>query len=352
MTLSFRYRIKKIGLPPGTLLPSPNPSPVTVSLLDYNEDTLVEKNNVSAEECLSYLKTPANTWIEVRGCTDVKTAQKLGEHFGLHPLLLEDVISLEQRPKLDDYKTTLFIVLRRLIGEITNHKITSEQISIVLGKNYVISFQESLEDFFEPIKVRLRKENSSMRKMGPDYLTYALMDLIVDNYFVILEKIDQNFNTLEEELINSYKKDTLQKIQRAKRNIIQLRKAVWPMREVVSQLRRIESPLIQETTKFYLHDVYDHTIQAIDTIESLRDLAASMLEIYLSNINQRLNEIIKFLTMVSTIFCPLTFITGFYGMNFEYLPLLHSVWGVVLIVMIMLIVTCTMFYYFRKHRWI
>lgn len=351
MTSPFRRRIKKIGLPPGTLLPNIKFSPVKISVIDFDTTTFLEKNDLCAEDCLPYLQSPATTWIEVRGTSDVKTIQKIGTHFGLHPLLLEDVVSLEQRPKLDDYKESIYIVLRRLVCDL-NNKIKDEQISLVLGKNFVISFQESLDDFFYPIKARLRREDTNMRKLGADYLVYALMDLIVDNYFVILEKLDQNFGSLEEELVNSPKNETLHHIQRAKREVILLRKSVWPIREVVSQFRRIETPLIKETTKFYMHDVYDHTIQAIDTIESLRDLVSSMLEIYLSNINQRLNEIIKFLTMVSTIFCPLTFITGFYGMNFVHLPLLESPWGVILVVFIMCVVALGMLRYFHKRRWI
>lgn len=352
MTSPFKRRIKKIGLPPGTLISNGKITPVKINVVDYDEANFVEKTNVSAMDCMPYLKSSATTWIDVRGISDVAMIQTLGKHFGLHPLLLEDIASAEQRPKLDDYKDNIFIVLRRLNCSANTSTVSDEQISIVLGKNYVITFHESDTDFFEPIKARLRKENSSMRKMGADYLVYALVDIIVDHSFVVLEKVDQNYASLEDEIVSHPKKDTLQKIQRAKRDIIVLRKSVWPLREVISQFRRIESPLIKETTKFYMHDVYDHTIQAIDTIESLRDLAASMLEIYLSNINQRLNEIIKFLTMVSTVFCPLTFITGFYGMNFIHMPLLQSYWGLPLIVSLMLLVSGIMLHHFRKRKWI
>lgn len=351
MSSSFRGRIKKIGFPPGTLFPSMKSAPVKISVIDYDATTFIEKNDASEEECLTYLQKPSNTWIEIRGTSNIQMIQKIGSHFALHPLLLEDVVSMEQRPKLDDYKEIIYIVLRRIFVEKNNNKISDEQISIVLGKNFVITFQDSLDDFFEPIKVGLRKENTNIRKMGPDYLAYSLIDMLVDSSFVILEKIDQSLVILEEELLNAPKTTTLQKLQEAKRSIIFLRKSVWPMREVISQFRRIETPLIQETTKFYMHDVYDHTIQAIDTIESFRDLAASMLEIYLSNINQRLNEIIKFLTMVSTIFCPLTFITSFYGMNFIHLPLLHSPWGLPILSLLMIIVTLGMLHYFRQRKW-
>lgn len=303
MTSTFKRRIRKIGLPPGTLISNGVSTPLKIHVIDYDETLFVEKSNVAAGDCMPYLQSPATTWIDVRGVSDISMIQTLGQHFGLHPLLLEDIASAEQRPKLDDYKDNIFIVLRRIFCKLGN-SVADEQISIVLGKNYVISFHESDDDFFEPIRVRLRKENSSMRKMGADYLVYALIDIIVDNSFIVLEKMDQNFAILEEELVKYPKNDTLHKIQRAKRDIILLRKSIWPLREVVSQFRRIETPLIKDTTKFYMHDVYDHTIQAIDTIESLRDLAASMLEIYLSNINQHLNEVMKFLTMVSTIFCP------------------------------------------------
>lgn len=351
MKASFRHRIKKIGLPPGTLLPTISPIPVTISVLDYDKTSFFEKDNVTAEECLTYLRSPAITWIDVKGTSNIQMIQKIGTHFNLHPLLLEDVVTLEQRPKLDDYKETIYIVIKRLKSD-NSDKVGEEQISLILGKDYVISFQESQDNFFEPIKERLRKDNTNMRKMGADYLVYALIDMVVDNYFVILEKIDQNFFKLEEDLISSPKKDTLYKIQSSKRDIILLRKSVWPMREVVKKFQRLDSPLVEDMTKLYMQDVYDHTIQAIDTIESIRDLASSMLEIYLSNINQRLNEIIKFLTIVSTVFAPLTFITGFYGMNFIYMPLLNSIWGLPFTVLIMGILIVGMLYYFRKRKWI
>ena len=249
MTSLFQHRIKKIGLPPGTILPSKKSSPVIINIIDYDESTFLEKKDVSPDDCLPYLETPTNTWIEIQGTSDITVIQRLGKHFGLHPLLIEDIAS-DQRPKLDDYKDTIFIVLHRLIIK-NDAKMKDEQISIVLGKNFVITFQESLDDFFEPIKVRLRKDNSSMRKLGPDYLTYALIDLIVDNCFLALEKIDQKYLLLEEEVVNSPKKETLRKIQAAKRDMIMLRKSIWPMREVISHFRRLETPLIQETTKFY-----------------------------------------------------------------------------------------------------
>ncbi len=352
MNSSFRRRIKKIGLPPGTLIPVAQPSPVKISVIDYDSTTFVEKNDVSVEDCLKYLKSPAVTWIEIRGTSGIEAIQKLGLRFGLHPLLLEDVVSQEQRPKLDDYKETIYIVVRRLIYSQATNRISDEQISIVLGKDFVITFQESLEDFFEPIKVRLRKDNTNMRKLGPDYLVYTLVDFIVDNYFVILEKIDENLVNLESELLKPPSSETLHKIQKAKRDLILVRKSIWPMREVVSTFRRIETPLIAETTKLYIQDVYDHTIQAIDAIENFRDLTASMIEIYMSNINQRLNEIIKFLTIITTIFTPLTFVSGYYGMNFTHFPLIASTWGVPFVTGLMVIMAGSMLYYFRRRHWI
>lgn len=352
MRSSFKKRIHKIGLPPGTLIPGSTQSPVKISVIDYDENNFIEKTDVNEDECIPFLNTPASTWIEVQGTSNVSMIQKIGTHFKLHPLLLEDIVSSEQRPKLDDYKDTLFIVLRRLTCDSESTLLSDEQISIVLGKNFVITFQENVSNFFEPIKARLRKDVSTMRKMGSDYLAYAIIDIIVDSSFIILEKIDQNFALLEDELINQPKKEVLYQIQRAKREIVLLRKSIWPTREVISQLRRIESPLVQTSTKFYMHDVYDHTIQAIDTIESLRDLTSSMLEIYLSNINQHLNEIMKFLTMISAVFCPLTFITGYYGMNFQYLPFLNSPFGPIVITILMIAMVYGMMLYFRKRGWL
>ena len=350
----FKSRAKKVGLPPGSLIPlgDKKAEKIHITVFDYDATTFIEKKDATIQECLSCLETNRMTWINICGVEDVQAIEMIGRRFGLHPLLLEDIMSTGQRSKLDNYKETLYIVVRQLSYNDEKQTVVDEQVSLVLGKNFVISFLESKNNVFSPIIERLRPDRSRTRQRGADYLCYTLIDCLVDNYFLILEKVDGNLENLEDELVKSPTPNTLLQIQHAKREITLLRKTVWPMREVISNFRRIESPLIQDTTKLYIHDVYDHTIQAIDTIESFRDITSGMLDIYLSNISQRMNEIMKVLTVVATIFVPLTFIASFYGMNFEYIPGLHWQYGYHAVLGMMLALSLIMLYFFRKKGWI
>lgn len=355
MTKILKGRIKKVGLPPGTLvhIGDYETSKIHISIIDYDAQKILEKKDASINDCMIYLGTPAITWININGIHDPKVIESFGRHFGLHPLLLEDVMNSGQRSKLDDYKDNIFIVARVLKYNEEKEDIEDEQLSIVLGRNYLITFVESSTDLFNPIRERLHAAKSRIRQRGADYLCYSLLDCLVDNYFLILEKVDENLENLEEKLvINTPKPEVLQKIQHSKRVITLLRKSVWPMREVLSNFRRLETPLIQDSTKLYIQDVYDHTIQAIDTIESFRDLASGMLDIYMSNISQKMNEIMKVLTIMATIFVPLTFIASVYGMNFEMIPELHWKWGYPTVLLFMLLVSLGMIYYFKRKKWI
>jgi len=354
MSKHLKNRLKKLGLPPGSIvyigdIKDPR---VRIDLIDYDKDSLVEKKDVGIKKCVELIKTPQNTWVDIQGIHDVNAVQEIGSHFGLHPLVLEDIVNSTQRSKLDDYKDNIYIVMRML--KINNEKdeVEDEQVSIILGKNYLISFLETGSQIFAPIKKRLNNPNSRLRNSGSDYLCYSLIDSIVDHYFEILEQVDQKLENLEEEIADKPNTKTMMKIQRVKREIALLRRSVWPMREVVNQFRRIESPLIKDSTKLYIQDVYDHTIQAIDTIESFRDIVAGMFDIYISSINLRMNEIMKVLTIVATIFVPLTFIASIYGMNFEFMPELHSKWGYPAVLAFMVTVTLAMIYFFRRKSWI
>lgn len=350
----IKARARKAGLPPGILIaPSERKTDkIQVTVFDFNAEKLVEHQNASLQKCLQALQSSAVTWINICGIDDIQTIELIGRRFGLHPLLLEDIMSSGQRSKLDDYKDTLYIVVKMLTYNEEKQQVDDEQVSLVLGNNFLISFLESKNNIFSPIYDRLRPQNSRIRQKGADYLCYTLIDCLVDNYFLILEKVDGKMERLEEELIKLPTPKTLQKIQRTKREITLLRKSVWPMREVISNFRRIETPLIQDSTKLYIHDVYDHTIQAIDAIESFRDIAAGMLDIYLSNISQRMNEIMKVLTVITTIFVPLTFIASIYGMNFDNIPELHWQYGYYWVLSIMALVTLGMLFYFRRKDWI
>jgi magnesium transporter len=287
----------------------------------------------------------------VDGIHEAETIEKMGQMFSLHPLLLEDIMNTDQRPKMESYDDYLFIVLKTLFYDEKEKSTITEQISIVLGANYVLSFQERESNVFYPVTERLKNSKGKIKKMGADYLVYSLIDVIIDNYFIILEKLGERVDDLEVQLVTSPKTETLKSIQSLKREMIFLRRSVWPLREVISSMERGESTLIQSSTYVYLRDIYDHTIQAIDTIETYRDMLSGMLDIYLSSVSNKLNEVMKVLTVIATIFIPLTFIVGVYGMNFEHMPELKWRWGYPSIWLLMISIGVFMAFYFRKKKW-
>jgi magnesium transporter len=260
-------------------------------------------------------------------------------------------MNTDQRPKMESYDGYLFIVLKTLFYDEKEKSAVMEQISIVLGADYVLSFQERETNVFDPLLGNLENGKGRIRKMGADYLIYSLIDMIIDNYFIILEKLGERIDDLEAHLVTSPKTETLRSIQKLKKEMIFLRRSVWPLREVINSMERGESSLIQSSTYVYLRDIYDHTIQAIDTIETYRDMLSGMLDIYLSSVSYRLNEIMKVLTIVSTIFIPLTFIVGLYGMNFEFMPELKSHWGYPSVILLMVVISLSMLYYFKRKKW-
>lgn len=343
-----------IGLPPGSLVYTGqvDTEKIHLSIIEYTEEKIIEKDNVSIDECLEYLGSPSMTWIQVYGVSNPAMIATIGKHLKFHPLVLEDILSTGQRSKLDIYQDQVFIVVRLLQYDKLTKELKDEQVSIVFGPNYLVSFLEHNEDIFRPIKERLSQGSNRMRKQGSDYLAYTLLDTIVDDYFSVLEQVDANLDHLEEELVHFPKPATLQQIQYIKRDMIVLRKTIWPMRDVVNRFLRLENPLVSPTTQLYLHDVYDHTVQTIDIIEGFRDVVAGMLDVYLSNINIRTNDIMKVLTIVSTIFVPLTFITSLYGMNFEFMPELHSKIAYPLVLSLMAGIAFGMLIYFRRKHWI
>ncbi len=345
---------EKAGLLPGSLIHigERKIEKTRIRLIDYDSNTLEEKETKDIQECFPCKDSTSVSWINIDGLHEVEVIERVGKHFGLHPLLLEDVVNTEQRPKLEDYGDYLFIVLKMLYYEEEKQMIIAEQLSIVLLPHLVITFQERVGDVFNPVRERIRNSRGRIRGVGADYLAYALMDSVVDNYFIILEKVGESIEELEEELVTNSTQQTLQKIHGLKREMIFLRKSVWPLRELISGLDRGDSPLIDKSTETYLRDLYDHTIQVIDTVETFRDVVSGMLDIYLSSVGNRMNEIMKVLTMIATIFIPLTFIAGIYGMNFEYMPELGKKWGYPSVLLLMLIVGCIMVSYFRRKKWL
>jgi magnesium transporter len=302
------------------------------------------------EECLLRPGKPTVTWIKVEGVHRTENLQQLGECFHLHPLVLEDILNTDQRPKVEDFEEYLFIVLKMLTLK-EGGGVAAEQISLVLGSNYLISFQEGLGEIFLPIQERLKVNKGRLRKAGADYLAYALIDLIVDQYFVVLEQLGESIEFLEEEVVTRPTPKTLQDVHHFKGEMIRLRRSVWPLREVISQLERRESPLITEPMQVYFKDVYDHTIVAIESIESYRDILSGILDIYLSSVSNRLNQIMKVLTIIATIFMPLTFLAGVYGMNFKYMPELQWHYGYFTTLAVMALVALSMLALFKKKKW-
>jgi len=350
-----KKRSKKAGLPPGTPIHIGEQRSETtrITLFEFDEQRWEEKELTRPKECALVEDKSTVTWINVTGLHQVEVLEELNTCFGLHPLVLEDILNTDQRPKMEDYGDYLYIVLKMLfMAGSPGDEVESEQVSIILGKNFVLSFQEKESPLFDPIRERLRNGKGRLRKMGPDYLVHAILDAIIDHYFVVLEKLGEKIEFLEEEVVIQPTPATLQATHRLKREMIFLRKAVWPLREVIGSLERGESSLIKESTAIYLRDIYDHTIQVIDNIETFRDMLSGMMDIYLSSISNRMNEIMKVLTIIATIFIPLTFIVGLYGMNFKYMPELSWPWGYPLVLALMLSVAVFMLIYFRRKRWI
>lgn len=351
---------KKPGLPPGMLVHvgEKKEEKTKITLFDYEEDKFQEKVVSKIEECFPFKDLPTVTWINIDGLHEIDLIEKLGGHFKVHPLLLEDILNTGQRPKLEDFDDYIFLVLKMLYFDEREYRILAEQVSIILGPNYVISFQEREGDVFSGVRERIRNGKGRIRKMGPDYLAYTLVDAIVDHYFMILEKLGDEIEQLEDNLLTDPRTETMQDIHKLKREMIFLRRAVWPLREVVSAFERGESKLIAQSTKIFLRDVYDHTIQVIDSIESFRDMLSGLLDLYLSSISNRMNEVMKVLTIIATIFIPLTFIAGIYGMNFNpeaspwNMPELNWRYGYLATWVLMLGIGLTMAGYFKRKKWL
>jgi magnesium transporter len=293
MTLFFKRSSKKVGLPPGTLvhIGEKKTHRVKITVIDYDEGQFQEKETKAVQECLPFKDKPTVTWINIDGVHQLEIIEKVGKHFHLHPLILEDIVNTEQRPKMEDFGDHLFVMLKMLYHNEKDDAIKAEHISLILGSGFVISFQEREGDVFSPVRDRIRNAKGRIRKMGSDYLFHALVDAIVDHYFIILEKLGEKIESLEEEVTGEPTPTTSQAVHTLKREMLVLRKSIWPLREVVGGLVRGESSLIQEATGIYLRDVYDHTIQIIDTIDTFRDMLSGMTEIYLSTISTNMNKV-------------------------------------------------------------
>jgi magnesium transporter len=316
-------RSKKSGLAPGSLVHvgEQKVEKIRITVIDFDGDRFLEKEVQSVEECFPFRETSTVTWINVDGVHDGAVVEKLGSYFGLHPLILEDIMNTSQRPKMEDLGDVIYIVLRMIEFGNDSPEVTTEQMSLVFGRNFVISFQERPGDTFDPVRERIRRGKGRVRKMGPDYLAYALIDAVVDDYFLVLEKQGEEIECLEDELVANPRQETLHGLYALKRDMI------------------------------FVRDVYDHTIQVIDNIETFREMLSGMLDTYLSSLSNRMNEVMKTLTIIATIFIPLTFLAGVYGMNFKFMPELNWRWGYFLTWGVMLAVGVFMVFYFKRKKW-
>lgn len=324
-----------------------------ITVFDYDEKKYEEKTVKTIHECVRFKDTSTVTWINIDNVPPVEFLSEMGLGFDLHPVILEDILNTKQRPKVEITDDYVYVILKMLYQDETDKKIICEQVSIIIAKKFVISLQQGIEgDVFQKIRDHIRKPKTRTRQSGTDYLGYRLMDEIVDNYFRILENFGEKIENLEDELITNPTPKTLKTLHNLKREILTLRKYAWPMREVVNILERGDSPLIKKHTSIYLRDLYEHTVQVIDAIETYREVLSSMLDVYLSSISNKMNSIMKVLAIITTIFMPMTFLTGLYGMNFKYMPGLGSLWGFPILAGAMLLIFLFMLVFFKGKKWI
>jgi magnesium transporter len=343
----------KAGLPPGSMvyIGDKGRAPTKVTLFDYEPDSYVQTVVADIDECMALKGDKSTTtWINVDGLGNTQWIAKLDSLFGVHPLVLEDIVNTEQRPKTEDYGDYIYIVVKMLYNDPKSSEMVSEQLSLVIGRDYLLSFQEEEGDYFNNIRDRIRQDKGRIRRLGSDYLAYVMLDTIVDNYFVVLEKFQEDIGRVEDRLMGKQAVHASE-LHHLKRRLIFLRKQIAPMREVVSALQRVDSKLIHKTTGVYLRDLYDHVISVMDTIDSFRDVLSGLHDIHLSAINLKTNEVVKLLTIISTIFMPLMLIVGIYGMNFEHMPELRWKYGYLAVWLVMIGIVMVMTVYFKRKKW-
>lgn len=345
---------KKLGQVPGSIIYTGERSTekLTIETFDYSKDTCFEKDLHTVEESFRFKDTNSVTWINLNGLNHVNEIEKLGHHFELHPLVLEDIVNIAQRPKIDEHDGYIFVVLKMLYYNAEQH-IVSEQVSFVLGKNYVLSFQEADGDVFDSVRERIRQSKGRVRSMQADYLLYTLIDAIVDHYFSVIEVLGDKIEDFETAIFaGEIEDDASRSIQDLKREILRVRRAIFPLREVINKIEKNENPLIQKKTITYFRDIYDHLIQVTENIDIYREMIWSLMDMYMTTISNKMNEVMKVLTIMASIFIPLTFIAGVYGMNFNYMPELQFKYGYFIIWVIMIVTFLGMIYYFKRKKWL
>jgi len=345
---------KQVGQIPGALVYTGTKaaSSLFIETFDYNTNTFTEKELQNVEEAYGFKSTNSVTWINLNGLNHINEIEKLGKHYNLHPLVLEDIVSTNQRPKIDEYENYIFLVIKMMYYD-DDEKIVSEQVSFILGENYVISLQEAEGDVFDTIRERIRQSKGRIRNLGSDYLLYALIDSVVDHYYAIIETMGNKIEDLEDHLFEGITtSEVTTEIQSLKREVLKVRRAIFPLREIINRIEKSENNLIDEKTLHYFGDVYDHIIQVSDTIDIYREMIWGLMDMYMTTISNRMNEVMKVLTIIATIFIPLTFIAGIYGMNFKNIPELDYKYGYHVLWVVMIAIFLGMLYYFKRKKWL
>lgn len=350
-TLHFHKRHPSVGARPGTLVVSADSGPPRIDVISYSPDRVDERGDVAVSELGALIGNDHTAWINVLGLGDEKTLRDLAELFSLHPLVLEDVVNVPQRPKTEEYDGQK-LVISRMVRLDAREELDVEQVSIIFGSNYVLTLQERHGDVLDAVRRRLRDGKGPMRRLGPDYLAYAILDAIIDAYYPVLEELGNYLEQLEDQVLTSPGADVLQRLSRVKATLLTLRRSIWPHREVANSLVRDDSPLVSETVRVYFRDVYDHCVQTAEVTEGYRDLVSSLMSTYLSAVSNRTNEIMKVLTIMASIFIPLTFLAGIYGMNFEYMPELHVRWAYPSLLGLMFVTVAGMLFFFWRKGWL
>lgn len=357
------YHYDEIGMAPGTLVIDEDASPTELTLIDYSETSAIRRKLRSPEEAAAHLDTHSISWIDLQGLGNEDVLNRLGRVFHLHPLVLEDVVNVPQRPKIEYYDDQVLIITRMVMmadeSDDDDPHFTSEQLSFVLGRNYLLTVQEELDqDCLDPVRNRIRQNVGRIRSEGADFLAYALLDAVIDAYFPVLEEYGEYIESLEDEVIFNPTRHTVQKIYRVRRELMSLRRSIWPQRNALNQLIRDgSSDLITSESRVYLQDCYDHVVQVLDIVETYRELTANLMDVYLSSVSNRMNEVMKTLTVISSIFIPLTFIVGVYGMNFNpnvspwNMPELEAYWGYPICWGVMIAIALALSYYFWRKGW-
>ncbi len=354
--MDFNYSAP--GTLPGTLNIPEDALPTELVLMAYGPEGMETQPLASIAECRKIASNHTVSWMDARGLGSEDTLRQLSQAFYLHPLMLEDVVNVPHRPKVDFYENQLLVIMQMVRPKSTGSGVSSEQVSFVLGKNFLVTFQEEPEwDSFEPVRDRIRRSMGSIRHQGADYLAYALLDTIVDSFFPVLEVIGETLENLENEVVENPTRETIENIHRMRRGLMKLRRYIWPQRTVINSLIRDSDELISQEVRVYLQDVYDHIVQVVDILENYREIAASLMDVYLSSVSNRMNEVMKLLTVISSVFIPLTFIAGVYGMNFNTekspfnMPELEWYWGYVICLGTMILIAGVQIYFFWKRGW-